>query len=97
MIAVQLAQIKDEALADELRSRGWRCEKDSGQSWETLTKMSQRLGFTSNYIARMLNRGTVVPGLEVTRSRKGKGRIILARSSAESERWFDGRKKGQLV
>lgn len=78
--------LTDERLADELRARGWRCEKDDGEGWHTLAALSRKIGRHSNYLAKTMSRGFVPPGLEITRAAAGLRRSH-ARPSAEFFRW----------
>ena len=90
--AVPLHMITESALAEELRSRGWRCEPDTGQSWEKPSEMSRRLWFGPNFLANLLSRGQMPPGLQIHRAKVG-GHIVLVRGNAESEQWLKARRQ----
>lgn len=92
-----LADITSEALAEELRGRGWRCVSDDGTGWVTPAQLSSRFLFHPNYVSRLVNRGTAIPGLELHRANAGKGRLLMVRASTATENWMQSRRKAVPV
>jgi len=93
--AVPLHMVNAEFLAEELRSRGWRCEPDTGQCWEKPCELSERLGLQRNYVSRLLSRGHRPPGLEITRVANSR-RIALVRCTEQAEQWIRARRQKRL-
>lgn len=91
--AMNLSEIRDEALATELRARGWRCEKDSGEGWEKPSEFARRHGIASGSFCRMLARNSI-PGREFDRAPGGRLRYV--RGSQETENWWACRWQQQV-
>jgi hypothetical protein len=88
-----LGLFNDTALADELRSRGFVVTRDAPGNWEKPAEFSRRIGRHSNYLAKLIDRGNIPPGLEISRANGGKGRIVVVRGNAETEQWIEARKQ----
>lgn len=89
---IELSEIRDAALIAELISRGYRVPTmDNGAGWETASAFSIRHGRNQNYLANLLYKGRVVPGLELDRA-KG-GRLVYVRASPATENWMRSRRK----
>jgi hypothetical protein len=86
------AGIAEAQAADFLRSRGYRVAKDTGEDWLSPRKLSRALGFNPNWLASLLSRGIVPPGLELHRGGSGR-RLMAVRPSAEFRAWAENRRK----
>lgn len=87
-IAVLLADIAEETLADELRKRGWICTRISRYDWETPSAFSKRHGFHPTWLSKRLSRGAYVPDFDADKCKDAK-RIIKLRSNPELEIFCD--------
>lgn len=92
-----LSMFNDTALAAELQSRGWRCVRDDGRGWQTPASYSRKFQFHPNYISRLVNRGTAIPGLELHRANGGRGRLLMVRADAATENWMLSRRRAVPV
>lgn len=88
-----LCMYRDEALIEELRARGYISSRDDGTGWVTPAQLSSRFSFHPNYVSRLVNRGTTIPGLELHRANAGKGRLLMVRASPATENWMRSRRK----
>ena len=91
MITCTLQQVATDALAAELRKRGWRCAVDTGEDWEAPGAFCRRHGLGSTYLTKVFKRGQVIPGLEVSRSPNG--RVLYVRGTEATSRWMAARKQ----
>lgn len=93
MTSLDLTQLRDDALATELRGRGWICVRDDGLGWETPAAFSRRMGHHKNFLCHLIHRGTIPPGLELHRAKGGKGRLVMVRGNEATANWMECRKK----
>lgn len=80
------AGLSDEALAEQLRARGWTCIRDN-EAWMSMGEVSRKLGIAPSSFSRLVVRHDYqVPGLQVLRcpnSKKGWSRVLAVKPSAE--------------
>lgn len=94
LLAVPLADVSDAALVAELRRRGgYRIDEDDGSGWITPALASRQAGFHSNWLTKLLQRGTRPPGLEYDRGNGG--RLVKVRPSSSFHQWAAARRDPQ--
>lgn len=80
------AGLSDEALAEQLRARGWTCIRNE-EDWMSMGEVARKLGLAASSLSRLVVRHDYnVPGLHVLRcpnSKKGWSRVLAVKPSVE--------------
>ena len=87
---MNIAAIKTEPLAAELRSRGYLVAKEKPDDWLTLTALAKKCGVSVSSLHRTLDRHPSAPGLTCDTAPTGKRRAVLA--TPEFHAWFAARR-----